>query len=254
VADSARIGSIQSVSRAIAILRCFNVKRELGITEISQIIGLHKSTVAGIVNTLRAEKFLDHNPENGKYQLGIGLFQVSVNAKLMLRTTCQPYLLQLMEQFGETVNLALPDETDIVYIEKMESLHSVRICTKIGQKIPFYCTAIGKAIFAYLEPGHIESVLNGLKFEKFTPNTITDAESLKMELASIRRIGVAYDNQELESGLICLAVPIFNNTGRPFAGISISGPTVRMPETLKDEIAQRLKLISGSISKKLYSD
>ena len=249
--ESRKQPPIQSITRAISILRCFSDKRELGLTEISKLVGLHKSTTAGIVNTLKDEAFLVQNQENGKLSLGIELFCLAVNAKQGIGELSMPFLDNLLQETGETVNLAIRDGVNIVFVEKKESPHSMRICTSVGQRLPLYCTAIGKAILAFLEDSEVDSVINELVFTKYTDNTITNGDMLRATLGTIRSTGVAHDFEELENGLICVAVPIFNKRHQPVAAVSVSGPSVRMDEPIRKRIAGLLIRETQAISLKL---
>jgi len=251
VSDSIKRPAIQSVSRAISILRCFVGSRELGLSEISRMIGLHKSTTAGIINTLKAEKFLEQNEENGKFRLGIDLFCLAVNAKLELCDVCEPYLNSLLEATGETVNLALRDGDSVVYVEKKESPHSMRICTSVGKRLPLYCTAIGKAILAFLDEAEVLKLFDGLTLEQLTSNTITSKELLMANLRAARKRGVAYDFEELEYGLICVAAPIFDKRGTPVGAVSVSGPSIRMNEQTRESIAGELLKTAGAICQEI---
>ena len=242
---------IQSITRAFSILRCFSDKQELGLTEISIMVGLHKSTTAGIINTLKDEALLVQNQENGKLKLGIELFCLAVNAKMELGELVMPYLDHLLQKTEETVNLAIRDGVHIVYIEKKESPHSMRICTNVGKRLPLYCTAIGKAILAFMDETERERVLNELVFHPFTEKTVTDKRKLLELLESIRVEGISYDFEELENGLICIAAPIFDKYGQPVAAVSVSGPSIRMGKSVRQNIKQLLLRESQAISKRL---
>ncbi len=243
--------SIQSVARAIEILQCFKEHDELGLTEISNLVGLHKSTTAGLVNTLREEKFLEMNEASGKLRLGIELFCLSQSAKYELRDICRPYIDELLKCSGETVNLAVRDENQVVYIEKKESAHSMRICTAIGEHKPFYCTAIGKAIFAQLSDEEVTRAFASTEIQPFTSHTITDLDRLREELAQVRQTGIALDNEELEYGLICIAAPVFNPRGHVEASISVSGPAPRMDSETRERLGEMVKSVAAQISAKL---
>lgn len=251
VTDSANAFGIQSVSRAISILRCFTDFQELGLTEISKMIGLHKSTTSGIVKTLKKENILVQNEETGKYRLSIDLFCLAVTAKQELSDLCEPYLESLLQKTGETVNLAMRDKSSVVYIEKKESLHSMRICTSVGVRMPFYCTAIGKAIFAYCDEEETKRLLEDIKMEALTSHTITEEAKLMFELKKIRNQGVAYDMEELEYGLICVAAPLFNMQQEPIAAVSVSGPSMRMGEAVRDKVAKEVQNTANAICKDL---
>lgn len=241
--------TIQSVDRAIMVLRCFERGEKLGITEISRRLALHKSTTFGLVNTLAENKFLEQDPETGRYHLGIELFRISANVQISIREIGIPYVKRLMELTGETVNLVVRDDCYVVYIEKMESPHSMRICTRIGQRLPMHCTAVGKAMMAYLPPSELSSILDHSKMSAYTEQTIITRAALRAELTEIRENGYAIDNEELELGLVCVAVPILNGLGQPIAAISVSGPKQRMTEDHIEAIARELKAQSASMSR-----
>jgi IclR family KDG regulon transcriptional repressor len=245
-------GPIQSVSRAAAILRCFYDRQELGLQEISTRVGLHKSTTATLVATLKNEQLLEQDPTTSRYRLGIGAFLLGANSKIDLRTLTQPYLLALNQRFLETVNLAVPAGGEIVYIDKIESEYSMRTCTRIGQRLPFYCTANGKAIFAHYSQEALKGILDHLEFQKVAPHTVSSLERLKADLDQVRREGYAQDNEELEQGLCCYAAPIFDRMGAPVAAVSISGPAARMTgERERAEMLAALKSCAAEISRML---
>lgn len=241
-------GPIQSVSRAVAILRCFYDREELGLQEISQLVGLHKSTTATLLATLKNEQLLEQNPKNGKYRLGMEAFFLGSSTKINIHTIIRPYLVELNEKFHETVNLTVPNGTDVVYVDKMESEYSMRTCTRIGQRLPFYCTANGKVIFAYYSQEKLSECLSTLQMIPFTSNTISDPESLLKVLAQVRDQGFACDSGELELGLCCYAAPVFDGNGTPVAAISLSGPQSRMDSAAKDEMIRTLKTYAEKIT------
>ncbi|MDR1192960.1 MAG: IclR family transcriptional regulator [Peptococcaceae bacterium] len=231
---------IQSVERAVAILRCFEEQEELGVTEIGEMLGLHKSTAFGLIHTLRKEKLLWQNEATGKLRLGIELFRLSAAIKLNLKNICEPYLSELLRITRETVNLVVRDENSVVFIEKKEGPHSVRICTRVGQRLPLYCTAAGKAILAFLRESEIRGYLAQDNFEPFTEHTLRTAGELREQLTRIRAEECAYDMEELEYGLICVAAPILDRQGYAIAGVSVSGPSIRMGEEIRQSVKKLL--------------
>ena len=247
----AKEGKIQSIERAIAVLNCFQRHTSLGVTELSTLLQLNKSTVFGIVRTLADEQFLTQSPETGKYQLGPALLRLGNLVDTDLRRICQPYLTKLSAQMEETTNLVLPNGGDVVYIEKKESPQSVRICTEIGKSLPMYCTATGKAILAFLPPAQQEQTITAMQFFPFTRNTILDLQSLRAALEEVRSAGYAMDREEWEMGLVCVSAPIFNSVRQPVAAISCSGPKQRMTEAKLETAAQLLLRAAGEISGQL---
>lgn len=234
-------GPIQSVSRAAAILRCFFSASELSLQEISTQVGLHKSTTSTLVATLKNEGLLEQDPKSSKYRLGMAAFLLGANASIDLSTIAQPFLLALSGRFHETVNLAAPYGSNVIYLNKIESAHSMRTCTQIGHCLPFYCTANGKCIFAYYPESTMSAILEQLSFQRFTKRTISDKDHLRLELENVRQNGYALDSEELEDGLCCYAAPIFDFTNYPTAAISVSGPCFRMEGELRSEIIPELQ-------------
>jgi len=245
---------IQSVCRAIQIIRCFEKNEELGVTEISKIAGLHKSTAFGLISTLEANKLIEKNELTGKYRLGLELFRLGTKVNSALRHIAVPYLEQLVKMYQETANLVVMDDLSIIYLEKVESTQSMRISTLVGGRLPLYCTAVGKAILANLPPEELNSKLKRMEFRKYTGNTVSDRNSLMESLELTRNRGYAEDNEELEIGLSCIAAPIYNHFNIPFAAISLSGPTFRMDEVFRKEASVTLMNYTGEISMKLGYD
>ncbi|MFZ5968351.1 MAG: IclR family transcriptional regulator [Bacillota bacterium] len=242
---------IQSVSRAVQILKCFENHEELGVTEISKIMGLHKSTTFGLIATLEAYQLLEKNEETGRYRLGLELFRLGTKVNSNLRRVAIPYLERLVSMYGETVNLVAIDDISVIYLEKVESSHSMRICTMVGGRLPLYCTAVGKSILASLPKDEIEAIIERMDFKKFTDNTICDRENLLEYLASAKGNGYAEESEEFEMGLSCVAAPIFNHFGKAFAAISISGPASRMTDEFRERISTSLIEFTQEISQRM---
>ena len=242
---------IQSISRAVSILRCFHDTPELGLAEISRRTGLHRSTTAGIVNTLKAEGLLDQNEVTGKLRLGLGLFSIANQVRYGFKEICEPYLYKLLDLTCETVNLSLLDKTEVVYIWKKESSHSVYISTSIGARLPVYCTAMGKAILAFMDRRKAEELINMSDLAPLTEGTITDKKRLFGVMDNIYQEGVAYDFEEYTKGIVCVAAPLYYVKGVPIGAISISGPIVRMGGDQLSSIAKAVKDTAADICEAL---
>lgn len=239
--------SIQSIDRACAILKCFDRGVRLGLMDICSQVGLHKSTAYGILNALAANGLLTKDSD-GKYQLGIELCRLAANVDQDIRSLGLPHLRQLLAKTGETVNLVIPDDTHVIYIEKLESPQAMRICTYIGMRVPMYCTAVGKAILAFLPEEEASDILDRSMLVKKTEHTITSKEALLRQLAEIREAGYALDREELEYGLVCVAVPILSSGGSPIAAFSCSGPAQRMTGNIIAALAHDLMLHAKALS------
>ena len=245
---------IQSVDRALQILDCFaGLIQELGITELSTKMGLGKSTIYGLVNTLLMSGYLEQNPENKRYRLGLKLFELGsiVQGRMDIREIAKPYLRELSGQFHMTVHMGIYRDGEVVYIDKMDSPDTRIIYSQVGKRAPMYCTGIGKAIFANMEKNEIDHLLNIQKREALTYNTLLNQEQIIKELQIVKLQGYAIDNEEVELGLRCVAVPIYNNHRKPIAAISVSSSTAILSEDKVKEISIELIRVALEISKKL---
>lgn len=246
--------TIQSVARALQVLECFTGKEtELGITQIAAQMDLNKSTAYGLVNTLVAFGYLEQNQTTRQYRLGIKLFEMGslVERRMDLRTEARPYLKELAEEYRATVHLASFSEGEVVYIDKVDIPDAFIIYSQIGKRAPMYCTGVGKAILAYMPEEYLETHVLSKPLTANTPKTITSREKLIEELENIRRRGYAMDDEELEIGLRCIAVPVFGAEGNPIAALSVSAPLGRFPTEKTEEIAERIQKDSRQISARL---
>lgn len=242
---------IQSISRAVQILQCFDKYEELGVTEISRMAGLHKSTAFGLISSLEANRLLEKDEATGRYKLGLELFRLGTKVNVDLRRIAVPYLEKLVKLYQETVNLVMLEDLSVIYLEKVEGTHSMRISTTVGGRRPLHCTAVGKAILAGLSIDEMHSKLDRMELTRYTERTICSREVLLQYLMQARAAGYAEENEELEIGLCCVAAPIYNHLGNAFAAISISGPASRMNEDFRREIRENLIGFTREISGKL---
>ena len=233
------------------MLRCFEYEPELGISELAQRLGIAKSTVYGIVSTLEIHSFLEQDGRTGRYRLGTEIFRLGTKVKSDLLGIARHYMEKLVTDYSETVHLVVPDQCSILYIHKIESPHSMRICSRVGERLPLYCTAVGKAILAHMDERERAEIISAISFHPYTPHTIGDRGALLQELAKIKAVGFAVDHEELEKGLTCVAAPVFDGNGKPGAALSVAGPTVRMTNLTIGKIAKGLLSITQEISIKI---
>jgi len=253
VKDEQNKGKVKSLIRAIRILESFGKKEKMGITEISRKLGLPKSSTYDIVNTLLLEGILEREDESNKYYLGLRLFELGnrARANLEIRRVATPFLRNLNNLFDETTHLTVLDNDEVLYIECFESTKRLRTYSVIGVRAPLHCTAVGKAIMAFLPENEIMRIIRDKGLEKFTENTITDKEELLLELKRVRECGYSVDNMEHEVGVKCVGAAIHNHTGKVFASISVSGPSQRLKIEEIPEIADSVVSAAREISRKL---
>lgn len=221
---------IGSVERALDILNLFDLRTaELGTTEIAEAVGLHKSTAAGLIHTLAAKGYLAQNPKTRKYSLGLKLVERSsvVLHHLEIQRVAYPHLEALRDRCGETVNLAVLDGADIVYIERLLCTRALGMRSEIGKRALAHSTALGKAILAHWPVAEVCAFIRRFGLPRVTAKTITDREEFLRQLAEARELGYAIDDEENEEGGRCVAAPIFDYTGKPIASISLSAPVSR---------------------------
>ncbi|MDA8227433.1 MAG: IclR family transcriptional regulator [Desulfitobacterium hafniense] len=221
---------VQSIERAISIINCFSKDRpQLRLRDIADELQLNKSTVHGILNTLKHYGYLDQDEETQKYRLGLKLVEIGnqVLNSLELRSVATPIIKGVSGKTGETVHMVILDGWDVVYIDKAESSQSMRITTDIGSRYSAHCTGVGKALLAYKSREELMKILPD-KLERLTEQTITDKEELIAHLQEVYQRGYAIDDEENAEGLRCVAAPIFDHRGKAVAAISVAGPSVRI--------------------------
>lgn len=237
--------TIQSVERAFTILELLCQKNELGISELSREIGLGKSTIHRMISTLCSKQLVEKT-SSGKYRLTFKLFEMG-NAlinRLGIREEARALLEKMAKTSGETVSLAILDNNEVMYIDRIESTEPLRMGLSIGKHVPAFCTSLGKVMLAYLPEYEREAVLHSktfsAKYRQLTPKTIYPAKELHEHLRIVAEKGYALDDEEYISGLRCVAAPVFSHEKKVVAAVSIAGPAVRMTH---ERIAQCIPLV-----------
>jgi len=245
---------IQSVERALQILDLFNEQAtELKITEISQLMGLSKSTLHSILKTLQLHGYIDQNPENGKYRLGMKLVERGhfVVGSMDIRQKAKSWLTELSLKTGQTTHLGVLDGNEGVYIEKIEGKLAAIAYSRIGRRLPVHSTAIGKVLIAWLREAELKTLLQNYEYSRYTPATICTREVLLDALAQTRELSYSIDNEENEQGVRCVAVPVWNHESRVIAALSLSTLKSRVDDNQLDVYCQLLKEAGQQLSAEL---
>ncbi len=232
--DVAAGATYQSAERALALLTTFDESRtEIGVTEMAESLGVHKSTASRLAAALERAGFL--NRAGKRYRLGVELIRLGT---LALRSfdvvaTMQPAMENLSRHTGETVNLAVPDGADILNVAELPSTY-ILSCSGgwTGRRTKPHAVANGKVLLAY------GAIAVPSQLEQYTEHTITTQGALRDQLAAVRRDGYATATAELEDGLVAVAAPVFDGTGACVAALSVSGPAYRMPPERLDELGK----------------
>ncbi len=243
---------IQSITKAMKVLSVFDLDCfELSIGEIAQRSGIPKSTVHRIVSSLSEWNLLEIG-RDGKCRLGLKLFQLGslVLYKMDVRKEALSFLKELSARRGTTVHLAIRNGNQAIYIEKIERPDSFVQYSQVGKHLPLHCTGIGKVLAADL-PEETAGSLMGQNFSRYTEHTITKLAVLLKHLKGVREKGYAVDNEELISGVKCVAAPVFDYKGVVVAGVSLSTMSSRIDETEVQILAEDLVTVGIQISKRL---
>lgn len=246
--------TVQSIDRAFEILETLAVEKDgLGVTEIGNRIGLHKSTVHRLITSMAERGYIEKNRDTGMYRLGlkfVELCSLYLN-NVELKTEAQPYLRNLSRQLGQPVHLATLLDGEAVYIDKIENFNSIRMYSAIGKRIPVHCTAVGKVLISEQDSDEIIKFLEGKELTANTENTITDLGQLLKEIAEVKKMGWARDDEEHEVGIRCIAAPIYDYRKRIIAAISTSGDKNIVSPHRDKEIVQYVLNAASSISKRM---
>jgi IclR family transcriptional regulator, KDG regulon repressor len=244
---------VQVLDRALAILELLAAADEcLGPTELAARLSLHKSTTHRLLAVLERHQFIRKNPDR-RYSLGLRLFQLGArpSARMKLRETAEPFLRQLSTETGESAHVCVLEGNELMSIATVEGRWSLRTPSTIGRRIPFYCTAVGKALVAFLPERTLSDLLSRTPLAQFTRYTIVSRAVLKAELGRIRKCGFAIDNEEKELGLRCVGAPIYDHTGTVVGSLSIAGPVFRLKKERLPDFSRTVVAAAFGLSRHL---
>ena len=223
-------GGLSTVRNAARLLKVFRSREaDLGVSELARRLGLGKSTVHRMLTTLVAEGLIEQNPRTGGYRLGIVMFELgeAVRVHMDLHAAVGPVLGELRAQTGESSQVGVLDGHEVVYVDRLESAHSLRLFTETGRRVPVHCTSSGKVLLAHLPEARRQVVLRAAPFTALTPHTITDRSQFAAELERVLRRGWAEAVNEREIGVASIAAPVRDISGEVIAAISIGVPLAR---------------------------
>jgi DNA-binding IclR family transcriptional regulator len=241
------------VERALDILLCFSRQTpELTMTQIAEQVGMHKSTVHRMLATLEGKRFVQRNPATGTYRLGIRLLQMAYLTLEHndLRQLATPFLHRLCEQYQENIDLAVLDDTDVVFLDVIEGPQRVKLSAAIGQRLPAFATASGKAILAFMPDETVQRILER-GMPQLTQHTIRSPGALFENLRHAREWGFAIDEQEFEEGINAVAAPILDLNGQPIAAVAVAGPAYRLTRERMVEIGPLVLVTAQGIAQEV---
>lgn len=228
---------VEAVLRALDILEVFEGSRELSLKDVSDRTGLNKSRCFRLLHTLSTRNYVVRTGEGQNYCLGSWPFDKAVGARRDVRETTHPYLVELRDQFNETVNLGVVHNGEILYVDLVESQRPFRMSAMVGSRMPIENTAMGKSMLAQMTKGAAQEMLVGRSVSR----------ALQVELEKVRQRGYAIDNEENEPGVACIGASILDADGLPAAAVSMSGPVHRIL-VREREIAKALQKVCQRVS------
>ncbi len=241
---------IQSLDKGLFVLELVEqAGHPVGLNELKLKLGWDKATVHRILATLERRGYLLRHPATKLYSLGLKVYALydSLTRNFDIHDATHSYLVQVAEETGESTHLAVAVGKEIVFIDRVQSTEVLSVNTQIGAREPLFCTAIGRAILAYVPPDEIENYVQ-IPFVRYTSRTIGSVAALRSELVKVGQKGFAVDNEEYIEGIRCVAVPVFNHEHAPIAAMGISGPANRITSSRADHLGVILKKAAQQVS------
>ena len=245
--------SVAAVLKVFGILQALSERPETGISELSVRLSMPKATVYRFLQTMMMLGYVRQVSESERYGLTMKVYELGTKALQQPEVVdlAKHHMQILADKTGETIHLGALIESEIIYIHKVDSNHTLGMYSRIGRRAPLHCTAIGKVLMAWEHPERRALVLKGVDFMPYREKTITTISQYEEELRKVKVQGFAEDQEEFDDHIRCLGIPIFDRLNRPVAGMSISFPTFRYDDARKPELVVMLKDASRDISTRL---
>jgi IclR family acetate operon transcriptional repressor len=243
---------VQSLVRALALLNRISEAPDEGatLTELAQQVGLPPSTAHRLLTTLEQERYVRFDHDGRRWSIGVQAFVTgcTFTKTRSLVGLARPHMRRLMEDSGETVNLAIEDEGEAVYLAQVECRQMMRAFARPGSRVPLHCSAVGKAILSAVSDKSLSKILHQRGMPRLTVKTITSPGLLRANLEHARVVGYAVDDEEHAVGLRCISAPIFDETGEVAAAVSASGPLARIVDERVAQLSALVLETAGAIS------
>ncbi|MEL7158393.1 MAG: IclR family transcriptional regulator [Actinomycetota bacterium] len=242
---------LSSVANAARVLKSFSSSQPVwGVTELARHLDLSTSTAHRLLSTLTDEGVLDQDLETGQYRLGLSIFDLAAAAPTQrsLHEAALVSMTELRSRTGETVQVGVLDGRQVVYVERLDSPHTLRVFSEMGRRNDAHCTSTGKVLLAHAPAAHRDRLLRGWTLPRQTEHTITVEADLRSELQRIRRRGFAENRQESELGVVSIAAPVRDASGSVVAAMSLAGPSERV-DPHRNEYAEMVVRLTATISK-----
>lgn len=248
--DSGLATRIRALDRAVEVLRVVATGSGMSLTEIAAEAGEAAPTVYRILITLEAHRVVEFDESEQLWHVGIEAYRIGTGylRRTKIVEQSRPVMQRIMLATGETANIAIVDGREVVFLSQVETHELIRAFFRPGTRGPVHASGVGKAVLAFQRPERIEAILDAYPFAAFTEKTITGREAMEGELAGIRARGFSVDDEEHTRGMRCVAAPIFNEYGEAVAGISVSGPSVRVTRERDVEFGRMLRAAADEVT------
>ncbi len=249
-------GTLKSLERALGLMTAIARMEHATLSELGRAVDLPTATAHRILTTLQSRGFASFDEDRQEWAIGIEAYRTGVAylRRNSLVEVGRPVMRRLMQETGETANLAIRDGAEVVFIAQVESNNPVRALFPHGTRTPMHASGTGKAILAELNDAALTDLLGSNSLERFTANTLADPGALRADLRLVRARRWSHDREERHEGMSCVGAAIFNGLGEPWAGISVSGPTARFDDArvvelgaLVSEAANQTTALSGGV-------
>jgi len=245
-----------SLAKALRVCELFDGEgAELSLSEIARALGSRPGSIYPIVHTLLEFGYLERDPDTKRFRLGLKFLALAsqILSSLDIREKAKPVLKGLARSLSVNAHLAVLYEGSVLYLDREEAAPSVVLPSVIGRLVPAHCTALGKVLLAH-NPEEAARATGGGELPKLTPDTISDPKELKAELAKVRQVGYALDDEEFHAGNFCVAAPVRNWRGTVVAAISVSLAKSRLDREPKEKFIQAVVSGAGAISRAMGYD
>lgn len=240
--------SYGNVSHSLDILLFFREHEECSLGELAEMLDLRKSYLLKLLDNLKEKGFLSLDTTTGKYRLGLSCLELgnAYEQRLDIRKVSHPELVQLSSKTNELVHLGVMDSNIVVLLERIMNQESgLRLQFHLSLTSPPYSTGLGKVLLAYSDPEVVENYLSTKELIPYSPHTTIEPNMIRVELEQIRNKGYYLSFETFESGISCLAAPIFSRHGKIAAAVSICAPTVRIMSKEKELVKHLLETTSN---------
>ncbi len=243
--------SVQALDRSILLLRALASDGNMTLSELALKADMPTSSAHRLLGTLQNHGLVDFNAGTQEWMIGVEAFRIgsAFAQRASLLEVGRSVLHRLVEQTGETANLAIADRGEVVFLSQVETQNPIRAFFRPGTRVRMHSSGIGKALMAEFDEKSLQQIIQSHGLTKFTEKTLTRSDTLLADLKRIRERGWSLDDEENFSGMRCVAACIFNAYGEPYAGISISGPTVRFDEASIAEKAAYVRAAAHDITR-----